>query len=200
MTLSIMLTEADLLGMSSELRDGLLHWYFDERKSRPLPPELAQAQEATEDDGSRRVTFAKLVAAGLLKTGQKIYCRKLKRQQNGGSKFIEGAQVSSQGANYAGREFSNPSTLAVAMVKQSGGKPTSLNGFDYLFVHSENGKVPLKTLRDQLMGQGERELRERKIRRLAEGAVQDSKEYGQDTEIEDHLPYIRAAMEREENG
>ena len=182
--------------MSSELRDGLLRWYFDKRKLRPITPELAQAQEATEDDGSRRVTFAKLMAAGLLKTGQKICCRKLKRQQkNGRSKFIEGAQVSSQGVDYAGREFSNPSTLAVAMVKQSGGKPSSLNGFDYLFVHSENGKVRLKKLRDQLMGQGERELRERKLRRLAEGAVQDAKEYGQDTEIEDHLPHIRAAMD-----
>ena len=192
MTLSIMLTEADLCGMPSELRDGLLRWYFDERKSRPIPPELAQAQEATEDDGSRRLTFAKLVAAGLLKTGQKIYCRKLKRQQeNGESIFIEGAQVSPQGVNYSGHKFSNPSALAVAMVKQSGGKPTSLNGFDYLFVHSENGKVPLKKLRDQLMGQGERELRQ-----LAEGAVQDAKKfYGQDTEIEDHLPHIRAAMD-----
>ena len=51
------------------------------------------------------------------------------------------------------------------------------------------------------MGQGERELRERKLRRLAErrlaeGAVQDAKEvYGQDTEIEDHLPRIRSAMD-----
>ena len=82
------------------------------------------------------------------------------------------------------------------MVKQSGGKPSSLNGFDYLFVLSENGKVPLKKLRDQLMGQGERELRERKLRRLAEGAVQDAKEvYGQDTKIEDHLPHIQAVMD-----
>lgn len=57
MELSIMLTEADLSGMSSELRDGLLSWYFDERKLRPIPPELAQAQEATGDDASRRVTL-----------------------------------------------------------------------------------------------------------------------------------------------
>ena len=118
MALSIILTEADLGGMPSELRDGLLRWYFDERKSRRIPPELAQAQEATEDDASRRVTFAKLVAAGLLETGQKICCRKLKRQQkNGGSKFIEGAQVSSQGVNYTGREFSNPRELRLALLK-----------------------------------------------------------------------------------
>ena len=73
------------------------------------------------------------------------------------------------------------------MVRKSGGKPTALNGFDYLFVQTDSGVVPLKKLRDRLTGQGEDELRA-----AAEGAVHDAKKYyGRDTDISDHLPHLR---------
>jgi hypothetical protein len=197
MTLSIVLNEGDLRAMSSELRDGLLKWYFDASRPRTVPATLVQgaapAPAATiGDDESRRVTFAKLVTAGLLKPGDEISYRTMKRQRRDGKpKFIKGARVSSKGTvDYDGKVFSNASTLAVAMAKQSGGKPTSLNGFDYLFVQTDKGLVPLKKLRARLMDEGERELRF-----LAEGAVQDAKEYyGYDTEIEDHLPRLRKFM------
>ena len=195
MPLSIMLSEDDLRAMPSDLRDGLLKWYFDANRTRAIPSLVAPtktAQPAMMDDESRRVTFAKLAAAGLLKTGQEIYCRTLKRQQrNGKPKFIKGARVSPQGTvEFEGNPFSNPSTLAVSMVKQSGGKPTALNGFDYLFVQSGKDLVSLKKLRDQLMNPNEQRLRAE-----AEARVEDIRTlYGQDTEPEDHLPHLRQFM------
>jgi hypothetical protein len=188
MTLSIILDEEDLRALPANIREPLLRWYFDSRAAKaPAASPQVQPQPVpssptppTADDDSRRVTFKKLVTAGLLKTGEEIHCRTLKRQQRAGKpKYITGAKVTPNGAvEFNGEEFQNPSNLAVAMVKQSGGKPTALNGFDYLFVRSGGSLVPLKSLRDLLA--------------RAQAAVRDYKEIsGQDSEPQDHVPHVR---------
>jgi hypothetical protein len=196
MTVSVVLDEGDLRAMPRDLRDRLLKWYFEVRQCRApsapppgRPTAVPSPAILTTDNDSRRLTFAKLVGADLLNVGQEIQCRALKRQQRDGKpKYISGARVSPQGTvEYAGKSFSNPSTLAVAMVKHSGGKPTALNGFDYLVVQSENGLVPLKKLRDRYS----------RWQVLAEGAVEDAKNiYGMETEAEDHLPHLRKLLQR----
>jgi hypothetical protein len=188
MPLSLDLDEEDLTSMPSELRDGLLKWYFGNRR----PPKTAApaAIIPAGDNESRRVTFAKFLDAKLLEPGDEIYCRTLKRQQRGGKpKYLKGAHVSAAGvAEFNGQEFSHPSNLAVAMVAHSGEKPTSLNGFDYLFAHAGKTLVPLKKLRDRLAGGGADRM---KRRFLAEGAVQDAKRFGLKTTVEDHEPFLK---------
>ena len=186
MTLSIVLNEDDLRAMPGETRDALLKWYFDVGRRRaptaavPVPPAPVTT---TNGDESQRVTFAKLVAAGLLNTGEEIHCRTLKRQQRDGKpKYVKGARVNGHGTvDFGGQAYSNASNLAVAMVKQSGGKPTALNGFDYLFVNSDKTLVPLKRLRDRLM----------RFRVILEGAVEDAKTHGNETTAGDHEPWLR---------
>jgi hypothetical protein len=189
MTISIVLEEEDLATMPTDMRDGLLRWYFDVHRrppiGRPTVTRVAPAVTA-ENDESRRITFAKLVAAGLLKPSQEIFCRTLKRQQQKGqSKYLGGARVTKNGAvEFNGSQYAHPSNLAVEMVRQNDGGPTSLNGFDYLFVKSTNAYVPLKKLRDQFLRSD--------LRSLAADRVEDAwKVYGRKTTIEDHIPQLK---------
>jgi hypothetical protein len=166
MAFSIFLGEDDLRRMPTPLRETLLRWYFDERQPTPSA-DLHKAQSAIEAvplparkidldsfvDGSRRVTFAELVKIGFLKPGDEIYCKSLKRQQRAGSEvFIKEAKVAANGTvDFLGRTFSNPSKLAVAMVNANGGEAKALNGYDYLFVQSAVGPLPLEELRRRLI-------------------------------------------------
>lgn len=204
MVMSILLEEDDLFTMPAELRETLLRWYFggDRRRSTlpatrdAAPPAVAPisrtaAHAATlvagDVDDSERVTFAKLVEHRLLKPGQEVLCRSLKRQREAGKpKYLKGAVVAKNGtAEYNGAQYAHPSTLAVEIVRQTGGEPKALNGFDYLFVESTKGPIPLKKLRDRL-----------KLNYfLAEGAVDDCRESGLETTVEDHLPHIVEGMD-----
>jgi hypothetical protein len=130
MPLSIVLDEEDLRALPADIRDGLLRSYFAGNRRRQTPAAAPSVLvPITDDDDSGRVTFKKLIAARLLKSGEEIHCRTLKRQQRDGKpKYIKGATVTADGAvEYNGEQFQNPSNLAVAMVKQSGEKPTALN-------------------------------------------------------------------------
>jgi hypothetical protein len=203
MVMSILLEEDDLFTMPAELRETLLHWYFGGDRRRSTPPAIRSAAPlavapisrtaahaatvlpslmAVDVDDSERVTFAKLVEHRLLTPGQEVLCRSLKRQREAGKpKYLKGAVVATNGTvEYNGAQYANPSRLAVEIVRQTGGKPKALNGFDYLFVESTRGPIPLKKLRDRL-----------KLNYfLAEASVEDAREYGLETTVEDHLPHI----------
>jgi hypothetical protein len=153
--------------MPSQLREALLKWYFDEGQptqradAHKAPPTaemcalpVQQINIGSLVDGARRVTFAELVRAGILKQGSEIYCKSLKRQQRAGSEaFIKAAKVADNGTvDFMDRRFSNPSKLAMAMVNATGGKAKALNGYDYLFVLSDEGRpLPLEELRRRLL-------------------------------------------------
>jgi hypothetical protein len=113
----------------------------------------------------------------------------------GKARFIEGAKVMPNGAvAFEGEEFHNPSTLAVAMVRHSGGKPTALNGFDYVFVRAGSEFVPLKRLRDELTMTGRRRL---DGDRGTAGLVAEARAMGIETTPEDHEMFLkRSSSER----
>jgi hypothetical protein len=88
--------------------------------------------------------------AGLLAPGNELVCKTLKSQQRGGGDpFIDAGKILADGSvEYRGRRYDIPSKLAVEVVNTNGGKTAALNGYDYLFVRSSNGLVPLDKLRD----------------------------------------------------
>jgi len=143
--------------MPSDLREQLLKWYFDRSPAavaspsqRELDPPLPAITAVPRREESGRVSFPEFVRAGLLAPGNEIVCRTLKRQQRGGGdRFIEAGKVLADGSvEYRGRRYDIPSKLAVTVVNTNGGKTEALNGYDYLFVRSSTGVVPLSKLRD----------------------------------------------------
>jgi hypothetical protein len=102
---------------------------------------------------SGRVSFPEFFRAGLLAPGNELVCRTLKRQRRGGEdQFIGAGKVLSDGGvEYRGRRHDTPSKLAVEVINTNGGKTAALNGYDYLFVRSSNGLVPLNKLRDEFL-------------------------------------------------
>ena len=168
MDLSLILNEEDLRVMPPALREGLFRWYFARQSGASAKVQKASAtiemagdmntEQSGEpypspDNGSRRVTFAELVRGGFLKRGAEIWCRSLKRQQRAGAEdYIKGAKIADTGAVvYQGRQYSNPSKLAVAMVNANGGKTEALNGYAYLFVRSGSDLTALDALRKQML-------------------------------------------------
>lgn len=159
MSFGIALNETDLREMPADLREQLLKWYFDrspsgvtspsQREPSPPPPLPAIAAVPRREE-SGRVSFPEFVRTGLLAPGNEIVCRTLKRQQRGGGdRFIEAGKVLADGSvEYRGRRYDIPSKLAVTVVNTNGGKTEALNGYDYLFVRSSSGVVPLSKLRD----------------------------------------------------
>jgi RAMA domain-containing protein len=143
-----------------ELRERLLAWYFDRTAPSIVNPQPAasidEAPSITIDPNvdSRRITFPELVKAGLLRPGQSLRCRPLKRQKrNGLDTFIEGAKVADDGSvAFQGNKFFVPSQLVKAMLNANGGKVVASNGYDYIFVEGATGLVRLSELRQQLMG------------------------------------------------
>lgn len=157
MSFGIVLNESDLREMPPDLRDQLLKWYFDRSPSgvgSPSPPTPGPALPAIaavpRREESGRVSFPEFVRAGLLVPGNELVCRTLKRQQRGGGdRFIEAGKVLADGSvEYRGRRYDIPSKLAVTVINTNGGKTEALNGYDYLFVRSSSGVVPLSKLRD----------------------------------------------------
>jgi len=160
MNFGVTLNETDLREMPPELRDHLLKWYFGRppsgngspspRPADPDPPAVAAVPRRTE---SGRVSFQEFVRAGLLSPGNEVVCRTLKAQQRrGGDRFIEAGKVLADGSvEYRGRRYDVPSRLAVTVINTSGGKTEALNGYDYLFVRSSTGMVPLSKLRDKFL-------------------------------------------------
>lgn len=160
MTFGIVLNETDLREMPPDLRDHLLKWYFARSSSiagspsppapGPVLPEIAAVPRREE---SGRVSFPEFMRAGLLAPGNQLVCRTLKRQQRGGGeRFIEAGKVLADGSvEYRERRYDVPSKLAVAVINTNGGKTEALNGYDYLFVRSSNGPVPLHKLRDRFL-------------------------------------------------
>jgi hypothetical protein len=102
-------------------------------------------------EGIERVSFPEFVRAGLLKPGDVILCRALKRQQRAGSgRTIEAGKVLPDGTvEYKERRYDVPSKLAVDVINTNGGSAKALNGYDYLFVRSSKGDMPLHELRDR---------------------------------------------------
>jgi hypothetical protein len=153
MALSILIAEDDLRAMPTDLRERILSWYFD-RPGRtiddPRPPVLATDPDA----GNRRITFPELVKAGLLRFGDELRCRPLKRQRrNGVDALIGGATVSGDGSVIFGSErYFVPSKLARAMLNANGGNAVATNGYDYLFVERSGGLVCLDQLRQKATG------------------------------------------------
>ena len=186
--------EDDFRRMPTALREALVKWYFDERLPIPSVIETPMPEPATEAaplpgqidfvDGNRRITFAELLRAGVLKQGDEIYCKSLKRQQRAGSEaFIKGAKVTDKGTvDFLGKRFSNPSKLAMAMVNTNGGNAKALNGYDYLFVQTPKyGPLPLNELRRQLIEGTPAE----------KGAVAELMETGAFSSAEEALDYVR---------
>ena len=159
MNFGIVLNESDLREMPPELRDQLLKWYFDHSPSGLIstsPRMLGDASPAMaavpqrEDRG--RARFSDLRRAGLISLGDELVCKTLKRQQRGGKdQFIEAGKVLANGSvEYRNQRFDIPSKLAVTVINANGGKTKAVNGYDYLFVRSSSGMVPLSKLRDEL--------------------------------------------------
>ena len=180
MPLTVVLTENDLFTMPPSLRDDLLKWYFGKprdttlAKPGPTPPQtepsgVAEVPEIPDHD-SRRVTFRELVDAGLLKPGDEVYCRSLKRQQKKGAEpFIKGAVVGPDGrVEFQKHWHPTPSKLAVAMLNASGAKTPAVNGYAYLFAKSGSGTISLDALRRKLIGRDP----------VEEGSVDDMMEMG----------------------
>jgi hypothetical protein len=159
MNFGIVLNESDLREMPPDLRDQLLKWYFDRSSSGVVsasphmldarPPVMA-AVPRREERG--RASFPDLVRAGLMSPGDELVCKTLKRQQRGGKdQFIEAGKVlANGGVEYGGQRYDIPSKLAVIVINANGGKTDAVNGYDYLFVRSPKGLVPLSKLRDEL--------------------------------------------------
>jgi len=158
MNFGVVLNESDLREMPPDLRDHLLKWYFDRSPSgngSPSPdPALPAIAAVPRREESGRVSFPEFLRAGLLAPGNELVCRTLKRQQRGGGDpFIEAGKVLADGSvEYRGRRYDIPSKLAVTVINTSGGKTEALNGYDYLFVRSSSGLVPLSKLRDRFLG------------------------------------------------
>ena len=161
MNFGVVLNESDLREMPPDLRDHLLKWYFDRSPSgngspspRPADPALPAIAAVPRREESGRVSFPEFLRAGLLAPGNELVCRTLKRQQRGGGdRFIEAGKVLADGSvEYRGRRYDIPSKLAVTVINTSGGKTEALNGYDYLFVRSSSGLVPLSKLRDRFLG------------------------------------------------
>lgn len=199
MALCVFLTEEDLRSMPPELRERLLKWYFDNRPPK-TPPQSAPTveihpepvpQRGADDlsPDTKRITFPELVKAGLLRPGEEIYCRTLKRQQRKGLEaFIRGAKVVTDGRiEFQGQKFSGPSKLARAMVNANGGKAEALNGYDYLFVQTAKGLVRLDELRERVS-----------VASLAEEAEVDTlmEETGAFADREEALKYVRNEKSR----
>jgi hypothetical protein len=151
------LDEAELRQMPSDLRDSLLKWYFSRSPSNPpgngasTPAAPISAVPKREETG--RVSFLEFTRAGLLKQGDSLACRSLRRQRrSGGGQYIDAGKVLANGTvEYNGRSYDVPSKLAVAVVNGNGGKTAALNGYDYLFVRAPQGLVPLHELRDRFL-------------------------------------------------
>lgn len=164
MPISLSIGEDELRRMPEELREALLKWYLDTRpigsqegagssfvvktKADPIAPNGLDGA----GDSGRRVIFPELVAKRLLRPGDRIWCKALKRQQRKGSEpYIEGATVSADGSvEFQGRRFTVPSQLALAMVNAGNGKAKALNGYDYLFVQTARGMASLEEIRKEL--------------------------------------------------
>jgi hypothetical protein len=165
MAFGIMLNESDLREMPSDLRDNLLKWYFNRDASAVGSPPYADSAPTAAPvtvsavprrEESGRISFPEFVRAGLLVPGDGLVCRALKRQRRGGSEgFIEAGKVLADGSvEYRGRRYEVPSKLAVDAVNTNGGNTEALNGYDYLFVRSSKGLVPLHALRDRFLKHG----------------------------------------------
>jgi len=147
--------------MPVELRDGLLKWYFSRSCSTgESPPNGTRAYPAStassavpRREESGRISFRQFVQVSLLAPGDAVVCRALKRQRRGGGEpFIEAGKVLADGTvEYNGRRYEVPSKLAVDVVNANGGKTAALNGYDYIFVRSSKGLVPLSELRDRFL-------------------------------------------------
>lgn len=158
MTTIIELNENDVRDMPPDLRDSLLKWYFTRPRSSAVSlPSSVHVTAPTSlsavpmREGAERVSFPEFVRAGLLKPGDIISCKALKRQQRGGSgRTIEAGKVLSDGTvEYKGRRYDVPSKLAVDVINSNGGNTKALNGYDYLFVRSSRGEIPFHELRDR---------------------------------------------------
>ena len=154
----IQLNENDLRDMPRDLRESLLNWYFNRPPSSaapPLPPApviaLTSLSAVPMREGTERVSFPEFVRAGLLKPSDVISCRALKRQKRAGAgRAIEAGKVLPDGTvEYKGRRYDVPSKLAVDAINTNGGNTKALNGYDYLFVRSSEGDIPLHELRDR---------------------------------------------------
>ncbi len=160
MSFGIVLNETDLREMPPDLRDHLLKWYFGRSPATagsPSPPipgaSVTELMGVPRREESGRVSFPEFMRAGLLAPGNELVCRTLKRQQRGGGdRFVDAGKVLADGSvEYRGRRYDVPSKLAVAVINTNGGKTEALNGYDYLFVRSSNGLVPLNKLRDTFL-------------------------------------------------
>ena len=162
MALSVLLGESDLRVMPPELRERLLTWYFNRPVQTLIDPQ-PQAETLNKEIpsvvgdpnvDSRRITFPELVKAGLLRPGEVLRCRPLKRQKRSGlEKFIGGATVGNDGSVIFGDEkYAVPSKLAKAMLNANGGNAVATNGYDYLFVETPKGFVRLAELRQKAIG------------------------------------------------
>lgn len=151
------LDETDLRRMPSDLRDSLLKWYFSRDSSPSNPPgngasaPAAPISAVPKREETGRVSFLEFTRAGLLKQGDSLVCRSLRRQRrSGGGQYIDAGKVLANGTvEYSGRSYDVPSKLAVAVVNANGGKTAALNGYDYLLVRE--GLVPLHKLRDRFL-------------------------------------------------
>ncbi len=160
MPFEVRLTEADLRGMPQELRGELLRWYFDREPTSqdssaiPGPLDLSSTVGPRREE-SGRVSFPQFVRSGLITPGTEMLCRALSRQKRKGSEpYIEAGKVLEDGSvDFAGTHYDVPSKLAVAVVNNNGGNTKALNGYDYLYVRTPNGLVPLQELRDRFLSQ-----------------------------------------------
>lgn len=159
MNIDIVLNENDLREMPPDLRNQLLKWYFDRATSGVIsaPPDRRNnstpaitAVPRREERG--RASFPDLVRAGVMAPGDEVVCKTLKRQQRvGRDQFIEAGKVMANGSvEYGGQRYDIPSKLAFTVINTNGGKTKAVNGYDYLFVRSRGGLVPLSKLRDEL--------------------------------------------------
>jgi hypothetical protein len=155
MSLGIVLNESDLREMPPALRTELLRWYFERSPSgggftsvntQGTPP-VAASERQREERG--RATFPEVKGAGLLAPGDELLCKTLRRQQrDGAEQFIEAGRVQPDGSvEYRGKRYTVPSILARAVINANGGNTKAVNGYDYLFVRTPSGVVPLEKLR-----------------------------------------------------
>lgn len=160
MPINIILNESDLRGMPEDIRDPLLRWYFSRNTSSVNSLLITEKviKEATaglalpKRTEIGRISFSEFTRAGLLSPGDELVCMTLKRQQRkSGEQYIEAGKVLPDGSvEYRGRHYETPSKLAIAVVNSNGGNTKALNGYEYLFVRSSKGFVPLQELRDHL--------------------------------------------------
>ncbi|MBK37337.1 MAG: hypothetical protein CME26_17680 [Gemmatimonadetes bacterium] len=153
------LSEGQLREMPQDLREALLKWYFDPDRSESSlssqPSAMPDPSSVSRRQGSRRVTFAEFVRAGLLTPGSELVCKALKRQsRDGGELYIDAGKVQIDGSvEYNGQRHVVPSKLAIAVVNSKGGNTKALNGYDYLFTRTDDRLVPLEELREQFLAE-----------------------------------------------